>query len=325
MRVRELAPDHMKYALGALMYCPGDNEKIGQKLINEQMPDLTTLVLCLEDAILLQNLDHATTVLEETLSNIQKAYRENPSLNLPLIFIRIRNPQHLEQSIKRFYRYHDILNGFVMPKYDSSVSEAYKRIINNTKRNRFKFMPILESALLIEAPNRKKELLHIKSDLNSTHDILGVLIGGNDMCNYFGIRRQVTQTIYDISVIRDILSDIICTLSRDYIINGAIWEYFDCNGWDTGLEREIELDKLNGFIGKSCIHPKQLSIIRNSIKVEKHDFEDAEAIINWNSEHGVLKGLNSGRMNEIATHQSWADKTYTLGKIYGVKGEEVKQ
>ena len=143
----------------------------------------------------------------------------------------------------------------------------------------------------------------------------------NDMCNYFALRRSAYQTVYDIGVIKDILSDIICVMGRDYVVNGPIWEYFDGDNWEEGLRREVELDQLNGFIGKSCVHPKQLSVIRDAIRVNKLDYEDAVEIINWDSEHGVIKGKNSGRMNEVATHQAWAEKVYTLGKIYGVKGE----
>lgn len=312
----------MKYALGTLMYCPGDNEKVADKLIENKFTDLNVMVLCLEDAILLQNLGHAEDILEETLTKVKVAYRNNPTMDLPLIFIRVRNPQHLEHCLTRYHKFSSILNGFVMPKYDSTVSEQYKRIINGTNNyHKFKFMPILESAVLIEAANRKKELLHIKTDLENTKGILGVLVGSNDMCNYFALRRSAYQTVYDIGVIKDILSDIICVMGRDYVVNGPIWEYFDGANWEEGLRREVELDQLNGFIGKSCVHPKQLSVIRDAIKVNKLDYEDAVEIINWDSEHGVIKGKNSGRMNEVATHQAWAEKVYTLGKIYGVKGE----
>lgn len=322
MRVRNLKPDEMKYALGTLMYCPGDNEKVADKLIENKFPDLNVMVLCLEDAILLQNLGHAEDILEETLTKVKVAYRNNPTMDLPLIFIRVRNPQHLEHCLTRYHKFSSILNGFVMPKYDSTVSEQYKRIINGTNNyHKFKFMPILESAVLIEAANRKKELLNIKADLENTKGILGVLVGSNDMCNYFALRRSAYQTVYDIGVIKDILSDIICVMGRDYVVNGPIWEYFDGDNWEEGLRREVELDQLNGFIGKSCVHPKQLSVIRDAIKVNKLDYEDAVEIINWDSEHGVIKGKNSGRMNEVATHQAWAEKVYTLGKIYGVKGE----
>ncbi len=319
MNVRDLSPREMKYALGTLMYCPGDNEKIADKLINNKFPDLNVLVLCLEDAILLQNLDHATNILEDTLNKVQHEYKKNSNINLPLIFIRIRNPEHLEYCAKRFFKFKKILNGFVLPKYDHTVSEQYKRIINNISYQKFLFLPILESQVLIETANRKEELIKLKEDMLSTHGIMGVLVGSNDLCNYFAIRRSPYQTVYDIGVVRDILTDIICIMGKDFIVNGPIWEYFDGDNWEEGLKREVELDQLNGFVGKSCVHPKQLATVKEAIKVNKNDFEDAEEILNWTSEKGVAKGKHSGRMNEVATHQAWARKIYTLGRLYGVK------
>lgn len=321
IHVRDLKPDEMKYALGTLMYCPGDNDKIADKLLNNRFPNLNIMVMCLEDSILIQNLDHATDVLEESLKKMSEAVKSDKSIKLPLIFIRIRTPDHLESCAKRFFRYRNVLTGFVMPKYDHTVSEQYRRIINSIPYQKFKFMPILESAVLIEAPNRKKELIKLRDDLLSTRGVMGVLLGGNDLCNYFGIRRSVNRTIYDIGVIRDIISDVVCVLGRDFLINGPIWEYFDCPGWDTGLRNEAEMDKTNGLFGKSCIHPKQLDIVADTIKVDAVDFEDAEDIINWDRDAGVVKGLHSGRMNEVATHQAWAEKVYAIGKLYGVKGQ----
>lgn len=322
MDVRKLSREEMKYALGTLMYCPGDNDTIADKIINEKFPDLNVLVLCLEDAVLLQNLDYATNVLENTLTKIMTAYDNNQDMRLPLLFIRIRNPQHLETCSKRFFKFRSILNGFVLPKYDQTVSEQYKRIINNLSYQKFMYMPILESQPLIEAVNRRSLLTDLKNTLLTTNGILGVLVGSNDMCNYFGIRRNPYQTVYDIGVIRDILVDIICIMGKDFIVNGPIWEYFDGTHWEEGLRNEAALDKLNGFFGKSCVHPKQLKIIKDEMKVNPYDYEDAVEVLNWPHEKGVSKGKHTGRMNEVATHQLWAEKIYVMGKLYGLKGEK---
>lgn len=315
--VRNLEQENKKYALGTLMYCPGDNEGVADKLKSQEFKYLNTLVLCLEDAILLENLEKAMNIVENTLSKITKEY-SNHIEDLPFIFIRVRNPEHLERCIKRYFKYSPVLSGFVLPKYDMEVAGYYKRIINGTRANHFMFMPILESNSIIEAYNRREEMYKIKGILDRTHDILGVLVGTNDMCNYFGIRRSVNQTVYDIGVIRDILNDIICVFGKDYVVNGPIWEYFDGPGWDEGLRREVELDKLNGFTGKSCVHPKQLKVVRDNIRVNQNDYDDACDVLNWNRENGVSRGKKSGRMNEIATHKTWADRTYILGQIYGV-------
>ena len=60
--------------------------------------------------------------------------------------------------------------------------------------------------------------------------------------------------------------------------------------WATGLQAELSLDRLNGFIGKTSIHPSQLPLIYESMKVKKSDYEDALSILGWGpSKLGVEK------------------------------------
>lgn len=315
--VRKLDRSLLKYAVATLMYCPGDNDGIADKLIDNKYNGLCALALCLEDSIMIEQLESAMDTLENTLIKLSEL--DDSSIDkLPLIFIRVRNPSHMEYCIKRYSKYSRILNGFVMPKYDTSVSKQYKAIINGCMMNNFVYMPILESELIIDPNDRINELRNIKYDLDNTKNILSILIGTNDMCNHFGIRRSVNQTVYDIGVIRDILSDIVRIFGRDYVLVGPVWEYFNCRGWMEGLVKELELDQLNGFTGKSCIHPRQIHVVNDYMRIKKHDYEDACQILNWGISRGVCKSLNSGRMNEIATHKRWAERIYTLAQIYGV-------
>ena len=84
------------------------------------------------------------------------------------------------------------------------------------------------------------------------------------------------------------------------------------------MKKELNLDRLNGFIGKSAIHPSQLPYIFDSLKVDKSDLNDAEQILNWASDtHGVAK--SSSRMNELKCHYNWAERIKILSEIYGVK------
>ena len=88
--------------------------------------------------------------------------------------------------------------------------------------------------------------------------------------------------------------------------------------WQEGLQKELYLDRLNGMIGKTCIHPKQLEWVQKSLIVNREDYEDATQIVNASvSEYGVLNG--HGKMNELRTHINWAKKIIKLASIYGVK------
>ena len=139
----------------------------------------------------------------------------------------------------------------------------------------------------------------------------------------YGVRRTENQTIYDIGVIRDILVDILSVFSKEYVVSGPVWEYFgsDANdAWAQGLSKELKLDRANGFIGKTAIHPSQLPIIFDSLKVRRADYDDARRILEWKStQYAVEKSSDGTRMNEVKCHGKWAEKIVILGEIYGIK------
>ena len=153
--------------------------------------------------------------------------------------------------------------------------------------------------------------------------MLNVRVGGNDFCKYLGVRRHADQTIYDISSVNHLLGDIISCFSGDYIVSGPVWEYFsgDTELWKSGMEREIRLDRLNGFVGKTVIHPNQISVANKSFKIAESDYRDAKSILSMsdNTELLVEKSDAGERMNEYKTHVLWAEKTIILADIYGVE------
>lgn len=310
--IRNLPKEKLRYALGALLYCPGNNETIAENLISGKLDCVSTLVLCLEDAILPQFLKEATDILEQTL---EKLKNED---NLPLLFIRVRDPKHLEEVFARFYKYSNILTGFVLPKFDTSVSEDYIKVMRKINAyKKFYYLPILESAALTKH-NRREELELIKESI-AEENILGILVGSNDLCSYYSLRRNAKQTVYDIGVVRDILVDIVAVFRKDYVINGPVWEFFDGDAWKTGLKREAELDKLNGFLGKACIHPKQIMVVNNNLRVNEYEYEDAMDLLHWDTDKGVKKSRHTGRMNEIMTNKTWAEFVAVQAEIYGIK------
>ena len=86
------------------------------------------------------------------------------------------------------------------------------------------------------------------------------------------------------------------------------------------LKKELYADHLNGFLGKTSIHPSQLSFIHESLIQNKADYEDAMNILGMNTNTvGVKKSVGGNRMNEAKTHVNWARKTIGLAKMYGVK------
>ena len=139
----------------------------------------------------------------------------------------------------------------------------------------------------------------------------------------YGIRRTPNRSIYDCGVIRDILVNMVNVFASDYVVSGPVWEYFESKTldrqWEIGLRNEIELDLLNGFFGKTAIHPSQLPIIFDELKVSENDYSDAVSIVNWQDSGLAVGKSDASRMNEVKCHSKWAEKILVRAKIYGIK------
>lgn len=316
------------YTVGALLYCPALNTKIIDMLLHNSVGHPFSIALCLEDSIS----DSAVNLAEEqivlTLNGIFQSLSSGQLLKsaLPQIFIRVRSAVQAITVFKKIKPYQSLLSGFILPKYSLNCAEEYNKSIleiNSMADKKIYMLPIIESGDVINLSTRHETLAGIKSYIDTMAEyVLNVRIGGNDFCKHFGIRRSFDETIYDILPIANILSDILTVFSMDYVVSGPVWEYFDSpNGeWADGLKKEIKRDKLNGFIGKTVIHPNQIQVVNQCLKVEKADFEDAISILNFKSDHLLVAKSNDGkRMNEIKTHTKWAEKIVILANIYGVK------
>jgi len=320
----------LQYALGGLLYCPALNPKApdfitGKKKIN----GLRSVSLCLEDSIGDASVSEAEERLTQTFEEIyREVILENVRKSeLPMLFVRVRSAEQLIRIYEKICDY-ELLTGFILPKFDRTNASGYIEAlteVNSGKQNIYA-MPILESKDVIDLQSRFGALSEIKSAVDTISKlVLNIRVGGNDFCSRFGLRRDVTRTIYDINVVRDVLTDIYNVFGRDYVVSAPVWEYFgnDENGeWAEGLRRELSLDRLNGFIGKTAIHPSQLPIINESLSVTEEDYRDAMGILNWDSGSlGVAKSPSGGRMNEVKVHENWARKTATLASVYGVKSK----
>jgi citrate lyase beta subunit len=87
-----------------------------------------------------------------------------------------------------------------------------------------------------------------------------------------------------------------------------------------GLLREVVLDRANGFIGKTVIHPSHVPYVNALYAVTREEYEDAVQILNGTG--GVLKSLNGNKMNEIKPHTNWANRIEKRAKVFGVIEDE---
>lgn len=324
---------NLKYKVGALLYTPALNTKISNDLKLEKFGKRFSLALCLEDTISDASVEFAEETLCTSLHDIYSEY-EKYDFYLPKIFIRVRSASQMERIYECNKDVREIITGFVLPKYSINNADEYNQAIvniNNRSNKKIYIMPILESLDIVDYFDRRETLKKIKEKIDSVNNyVLNVRVGGNDFSNDFAVRRHIDETIYDILPVAQLLTDIITVFSREYVLSGPVWEFFSSENdeWKVGLQKELKLDLLNGFIGKTVIHPKQIDVINNALMVSKEDYEDATKILGWEDNDfkvAVAKSYDGKRMNEVKTHINWAKKIIMLAKIYGVEGEENKE
>lgn len=320
--------EQLQYAVGALLYAPAIHAGVKDSILLKRYQALTSIVFCLEDAILDAQVPAAERTLAKVLSEIHAAWQQGAlaERDLPLLCIRVRQAEQIPRLLASLGSSAEILTSFVLPKFDSGNATPYLDAFLAAKANTpFSgyLMPIIESERVMQKDTRLDELLAIRAALGQLPEhVLNVRVGGNDFCRMFGLRRSRTQSIYDVAVVCDVLVDILQMLGQEHIISAPVWEYFgeeDDSAWRRGLQNEVALDRLNGFVGKTAIHPVQLEAIQQGYAVEPGDYADALAVLDWQSDMGVGKTQETLRMNEVKVHERWARKIMSLAQIYGVK------
>lgn len=315
----------LPYRVGALMYVPALRGGVGEKLCEGAYTDLNSIAFCLEDAITEAAVPAAEAQLRKTLAYIS----EHGGDELPLLFVRVRSAAQLEALPKLLEDLTRLLTGVILPKFDLSNADAYFEVMDkiNVNKDRPLFvMPILESAAIMSLTTRRQTLLALREIFDRRGDVLNVRVGAMDFCKAYGLRRATAQTIYDIAVVRDVIADILAVFADKYVVSAPVWEYFASEdggaAWETGMERELQQDMANGFVGKTVIHPSQVRLVEKWLKPTEDDAADARAILNWKDDgYGVAKSITGNRMNEVATHKKWAEKILTLSEIYGERAE----
>ncbi|ANT64597.1 HpcH/HpaI aldolase/citrate lyase family protein [Prosthecochloris sp. CIB 2401] len=340
----------LQYCLGGTLYMPGTRH-IVDKLLARQIPALKSMVMCFEDAIRADEIEAAQANVLEQLDRLALALDEGiiNENDIPLIFLRVRNhDQFIRFALQLNSDQARILSGFVFPKYSSCDAMVYlDQLVQLNQRldARLYGMPILEGKAIAYRETREEELEKLKELMVPYKDyILNVRVGGTDFSSFFGVRRAISTSIYDILLVRDILSDILNVFNRvedGYTLSGPVWEYFLAYKRDDlsilleqslnrslltlqpilndaidGLLREVLLDKTNGFVGKTVIHPSHLKYVNAMQSVTLEEYEDAQQILKVGD--GVIKSENNNKMNEANPHRNWARQVMSRAQAYGV-------
>ena len=346
--VRDAPAEQLALSLGATLYSPGTRPGLAADARRVATVGTTSHVWCLEDAI-------PHDAVERALANVisQLGALEPHGGPLPLLFVRVRTPEQIRQIGEGGTA--DRLTGFVLPKFSAHrESEEWfdaLRVASEHAGRKLYALPVLEHSDLAWIETRRTHLLGVRALLDAHRgQVLSVRVGGTDLCGLFGLRRDRETTIWDVAVVREMLSDVLNVFARggDYAVSGPVWEHFSGSDrllrphlrqtpffeepyrglraelLDADLDellREVLLDRSNGFLGKTVIHPSHVSVVNALQAVTQEEYDDAVTVSSASEAGGVRASSARNKMNELGPHTLWARQLLARAAVYGVVAE----
>ncbi|MER7866151.1 HpcH/HpaI aldolase/citrate lyase family protein [Streptomyces cellulosae] len=342
-------------ALGATLYSPATRPRLADDVLKQGARGVVSMVLCLEDSIS----DAEVVAGEENLVRQLTELAGRPGTDLPLLFVRVRVPEQIGDLVRRLGPAAAVLSGFVLPKFTAERGLPFLEALTaaeSASGHRLFAMPVLESPELLYRESRVETLEGIFRAVDKYRDrVLALRLGVTDFCSSYGLRRGPDMTAYDIQVVASVISDVVNMLGRadgtGFTVTGPVWEYFRVqermfkpqlrqspfleveatalrqklieHAMD-GLLREISLDRANGLLGKTCIHPSHVLPVHALSVVTHEEFSDAQDILRPERDGGgVLRSAYTNKMNEVKPHRAWAERTLLRAEVFGVANEDI--
>lgn len=339
-------------SLGATLYCPATRPTLAADLAKCAAEGSTSVVVCLEDAV--ADADLPAAELNAIAQLCELAGGDSPA---PLIFVRVRAAAQIPMIMAGLGDAARLLAGFVLPKFTAESGRTFLDAVDVAQTalgRRLLVMPVLETAEVMFAEGRVEALMAVRSLLDEFREsVLAVRIGATDLSALYGLRRSREMTVYDVRVVADAIAEVVNILGRaegGYVVTGPVWEYFtsaerlfkpqlretpfieheeralraNLLAADLdGLLREVTLDKANGLIGKTVIHPTHVAAVHALSVVTHEEYADALDIVGSLGGGGVSASSYRNKMNEGKPHAAWAARTMLRARAFGVSNVDI--
>ncbi|MFD5463584.1 HpcH/HpaI aldolase/citrate lyase family protein [Kitasatospora sp. NPDC127059] len=357
-------PAVLATALGGTLYSPATRPALAADIRKQAARGVVSMVLCLEDAIADHEVGAGERNLIEQLTGLVNDFtdctQDHPLL---FIRVRTAEQildlaERLGPAVGLLSGF--VLPKFTArsgPAYLAALAAAEAA----TGRRLFA-MPVLESPELAHLETRREQLFGIAELLAGHRErVLAVRLGVTDLCSAYGLRRSPDLTAYDVALVAAVIGDVVNVLGRadgtGYTVTGPVWEYFPvqermfkpqlrrtpfaatagtarATGEEVrrriiehdldGLIREVELDRANGLLGKTCIHPSHVPAVHALSVVTHEEYCDARDILRQEQDGGgVLRSAYTNKMNEARPHRAWAERVLLRAEVFGVAREDV--
>jgi citrate lyase beta subunit len=286
--------------LGATLYVPGTHPDLLAIANGHKLSHVRSFIFCTEDAI-------AEQELELALHKLAHALQHMPAQSRSLRFVRVRNTAIMARILAMPGV--EKLSGFVLPKATRHNFAAYFALIQATN---FMLMPTLETAEVFDDDEMKQFRRLLEAPEVRQH-ILALRIGGNDLLALLGMRRPRNLTLYR-TPLGPLIGRLVTTFRPwGFGLTAPVFEQLNNPAL---LDQEVQEDLAHGMVGKTAIHPDQVSLIERHYQVGQHDVEMAQQIVYQNNP-AVFQ--MQGTMCEVATHSDWARTVLSQAQIFGTK------
>lgn len=255
------------YALGATLYMPATRADLLDVVFRTKLPELRSLVVCLEDAVAEIDVDTALRNLHGLLTAINE--RGGRPSEGPLLFVRPRDS--VMAAVLNEWPLMAHVDGFVVPKLTLRNLGEWEQAVTNPA---LYLMPTLETTDVFN-PGAMVELGQaLKANLNQR--IIALRIGGNDLMGSLGLRRNPATTLYStpMGYVIPMLAGVMG--SQGFALTAPVFEQLATPHL---LMEELELDIAHGLVGKTAIHPSQITTIQDTLRVSLEDLNCAKMIV----------------------------------------------
>jgi citrate lyase subunit beta / citryl-CoA lyase len=230
------------------LYVPGSNPR---RIENALASEADAMVLDLEDAVAPNRKEEA----RETVAGFLRSGDEKP------IFVRVNVPGSAlaEEDIKAVAEPN--LAGLRLPKTESA--EAVRRVAKRLEDLRCEagIQCLIESALGLE----------LVFEIARAHErVVGMSLGEADLAADLGVRDDV-GLLYARSRL--------VVATRAAGLPGPVQSVYTNVRDEEGLRRSTEEGKNQGFVGRSAIHPNQLSTINEVFTPTEREVAEAEDLL----------------------------------------------
>ena len=294
----------MAKSMGASLYLPANHKHLMGVADGERLGHTRSLIFCTEDAVADADLSWALFNLSVVLANMKADCRAER-------FVRVRNPEVLARVLAMPGV--EKLTGFVIPKCTRHNFDAYFKQVRSTDHM---LMPTLETADVFNDDEMRKFRETLEQP-GVRSRILALRIGGNDLLALLGLRRPRNMTIYR-TPLGPVIARLVTTFRPyGFVLTAPVFEHLDLPDL---LDQEVAEDMAYGMVGKTAIHPSQITLIEQHYRVKARDLEAARAILDVDSP-AVFKLQDS--MCEVATHRAWAQRMVEQSNVFGAHQSDV--